>query len=246
MALGLISGSLAPSLAPRNELLSALPPEDVERLRPQLQHVTLVLNQVLYEQGGPMDEVYFVQDGVVSLTADTGDNGTVEVGMTGREGLVGANVLLDPGAVSVHRAVVQVPGHAIRMRTAAFREAVEHSPALRDRCLRHVQVTLTQASQGAACNARHELPERLARWLLMTRDRVDYDELPLTQEFLSQMLGVRRAGVSVVTTTLQSQGLVRQARGRITVLDRAGLEEAACNCYRFIESNRKRITSATE
>lgn len=242
MALGLISGSLAL----RNELLLALPPEDIERLRPHLQHVTLVLNQVLYEQGGPMDEVYFVQDGVVSLTADTGDNGTVEVGMIGREGLVGANVLLDPGAVSAHRAGVQLPGHAIRVRTAAFREAVEHSPTLRDRCLRHLQVAMIQASQGAACNARHELPERLARWLLTVRDRVDTDELALAQDFLAQMLGVRRAGVSTVATALQSQGLVRQGRGRITVLDRAGLEEAACNCYRFIESNRKRIMGATE
>lgn len=226
---------------PRNELLAALPPEDVERLRPHFQRVSLVLNQVLYEQGGPMDEVYFVGDGVVSLTADTGDNGLVEVGMTGREGLAGASVLLDPGAVSAHRVTVQVPGHAIRMQTPAFREAVERSPILRDRCLRYLQVTLIQTSQVAACNVRHELPERLARWLLMTHDRLEGDDLPLTHEFLAQMLGVRRAGVSVVATALQSQELIRQARGRITVLDRAGLEEAACNCYQFIKSNRDRI-----
>ena len=233
--------SAFPSL--RNELLAALSPEDIERLRPHFQDVTLVLSQVLYEQGGRMDEVYFVQDGVVSLTADTGDNGVVEVGMTGRDGLAGANVLLDPGAVSVHRATVQVPGHAIRMRTETFREAVEHSPALRDRCLRYLQVVLIQASQVAACNARHELPERLARWLLTARDQLDYDDLPLTHEFMSQMLGVRRPGVSVVATALQSQGLIRQMRGRIIVADRPGLEGIACNCYHIIKNSRNRLMS---
>ena len=227
----------------RNELLAALPPEDVEHLRPHLRRAILVRNQVLYEQGGPTDEVYFIQEGVVSLTADTGDNGSVEVGMTGRDGLAGASALLDPDAVSSYRATVQVPGHAVRMQTAAFREAVERLPALRDRCLRYLQVTLIHASQGMACNTRHELPERLARWLLLAHDRLDSDDLPLKQEFLSQMLGVRRAGVSVVATALQSQGLIRQTRGCITVLDRAGLEEAACNCYRFIKDSSDRIMS---
>jgi CRP-like cAMP-binding protein len=127
------------------------------------------------------------------------------------------------------------------MAAPALREAVEHCPALRGRCLRHVQVMLVQAAQGAACNARHELPERLARWLLMTRDRLDTDDLPMRQDFLAQMLGVRRAGVSVVATALQSTGVIRQGRGRIAILDRAGLEDQACNCYRLIEDNRRRI-----
>ncbi len=227
----------------RNELLAALSAQDTELLHPHLQRVTLVMGQVLHEAGNRFEDVYFVEDGLVSLTADTGDNGLVEVGMTGRDGLVGAAVLLDSEAVSVHRAVVQVPGHAMRIRVLAFVEAVAQSSALRDRCLRYLQVTMVQTSQSAACNARHELPERLARWLLMTRDRVDSDELPMTQEFLSFMLGVRRAGVSVVTSALQAQGLIQQSRGRITVLDRAGLEREACGCYRFVENNRRRIMS---
>lgn len=237
MAFGLVSGS--PVL--RNELLVALPPDEIERLRPHMQHVSLVLNQVLYEVGAPIEDVYFVQAGLASVVADTRDNGQVEVGMVGRDGVVGATVLLAPEAVVAHRAFVQVPGHAVRVKAPALREAVEHCPILRDRCLRYIQVLLTQSAQGAACNARHELPERLARWLLMTRDRLDDDDMPLRQEFLAVMLGVRRAGVSVVATTLQSTGVIRQGRGRITVLDREGLEEQACNCYRVIEDARRRV-----
>jgi CRP-like cAMP-binding protein len=237
MTLGLISGSLVL----RNELLAGLPAEEVERLRPHLRHVSLVMGQVLQEADAPVEYVFFPQEGLVSVIADTCDNGAVEAGLTGREGMLGASVLLAPEAPAAQRAIVQAPGHAVRMAAPALREAVEHCPVLRDRCLRHVQVMLVQAAQGAACNARHELPERLARWLLMTRDRLDTDDLPMRQDFLAQMLGVRRAGVSVVATALQSTGTIRQGRGRIVILDRAGLEDQACNCYRLIEDNRRRI-----
>jgi CRP-like cAMP-binding protein len=225
----------------RNELLRALPPDELELLRPHLSPVSLVLSQVLHETEAPVDEVYFLEAGLISLTADTRDNGQVEVGMTGREGFVGLAAILSPDPVGVHRALVQVSGRAHRVQVPAFRELLERSPALRDRCLRYVQVMLVQNSQIAACNARHGLPERLARWLLMSRDRIDADELPMTQEFLSYMLGVRRAGVSVVANALQSQGLIRQSRGRMTLLNRAGLEDKACSCYRVVEQNRARI-----
>ena len=225
----------------RNELLAVLSGEDLERLRPHIQRVTLVLEQVLHEPGEYMDHVYFPESGVVSLTADTKDNGVVEVGMTGREGMVGASVILNPQATAIHRSLVQVPGAAIRMRAAAFRENLEQTPVFRDHCLRHIQVTMVQAAQAAACNARHEVTERLARWLLMSRDKLDSDEMPMTQEFLAMMLGVRRTGVSLITNTLQSTGAIRQSRGRITILDRELLETEACNCYRFIEDSRKEI-----
>ena len=114
-------------------------------------------------------------------------------------------------------------------------------PALRDHCLRYVQFVMVQIAQSAACNARHDMPERLARWLLMSRDRIDSDELPMTQEFLSYMLGVRRAGVSVVANALQSTGVIRLSRGHLTVLDRAGLEEEACSCHQLIEDSRRSI-----
>ena len=225
----------------RNELLATLSGDDLERLRPHTQRVTLVLEQVLHEPGEHMDHVYFPESGVVSLTADTGDNGAVEVGMTGREGLVGASVVLNPDATAIHKAVVQVPGAATRMRAAAFREGLDLTPAFRDRCLRYVQVMMVQAAQAAACNARHEVTERLARWLLMSRDKLDSDEMPMTQEFLAMMLGVRRTGVSLITNTLQSMGAIRQSRGRITILDRDLLEAEACNCYRLLEDSRHQI-----
>jgi CRP-like cAMP-binding protein len=225
----------------RNELLRALPADELQRLRPHLAPVTLVVSQVLHEAETPIDEVFFLESGLAFLTADTRDHGLVEVGTTGRDGFVGLPVLLSPEPVSVHRAFVQVPGRAYRLRAAVLREMAGALPTLRDRCLRYIQVMLMQNSQIAACNARHELPGRLARWLLMSRDRIDGDDLPMTQEFLSTMLGVRRAGISVVANALQTQGLIRQSRGRITVLDRAGLEEKACTCYRMIERNRARI-----
>lgn len=225
----------------RNELLRALPTDEMQRLRPHLAPVTLVVSQVLHEAETSIDEVFFLESGLAFLTADTRDHGLVEVGTTGRDGFVGLPVLLSPEPVSVHRAFVQVPGRAYRLRAAVLREMAGALPTLRDRCLRYVQVMLMQNSQIAACNARHELPGRLARWLLMSRDRIDGDDLPMTQEFLSTMLGVRRAGISVVANALQSQGLIRQSRGRITVLDRAGLEGKACTCYGMIGRNRARI-----
>lgn len=225
----------------RNELLRSLPANDLDRIRPYLKPVTLVLSQILHEVDAPIDDTYFVESGLISLTADTSDNGQVEVGMTGREGFVGLAALLNPIPYSTHRALVQVPGRANRIQTAIFRELVAQSPALRDRCLLYVQVMLVQNSQIAACNARHSLPERLARWLLMSRDRIDADDLPMTQEFLSYMLGVRRAGVSVVANALQAEGLIRQSRGRITLLDHAGLEAKACSCYRVVEHSRTQI-----
>ena len=230
----------------RNELLAALAPGDIERLRPQLGRVTLVHDQVLHEQGDPIEDVFFMEAGLASLTADTLDNGAVEVGLTGWEGLVGATVLLNPEARAVHKAFVQVPGAAWRMRAAVLRQAVEDSSTLRDRCLRYVQFLMVQTAQSAACNARHDVPERLARWLLMTHDRVDGDELPLRQDFLSLMLGVRRAGVSVAASTLQSGGLIRQSRGRITVLDRAGLEAASCDCYNVVQKSQKQILGSSK
>ncbi len=225
----------------RNELLAALPAEELDQLRPNLHPATFVLRQVLHEVGTPIDDVFFPESGLVSLTADTKDTGFVEVGMTGREGFVGTAVPLNAQASAVHQAIVQMPGTGHRLRAPAFRDALAAMPVLRDRCLRYVQFVMVQTAQSAACNARHEMPERLARWLLMCRDRTDSDELPMTQEFLSYMLGVRRAGVSVVANALQSTGVIRLSRGHLTVLDRAGLEQEACSCYRLIEDSRKQI-----
>lgn len=192
----------------RNELLAALPPEALDRVRPHMQQVTWVTGQELHAAGHPLEHVYFPKTALVSLTADTGDNRHIEVDLTGREGMVGAAALLNPEAIAVHDALVQIEGTAFRIRSDVMRDLMEQVPALRNRCLRYLQFLMVQISQAAACNARHKLPERLARWLLMARDRTDSDELLITHELLSYLLGVRRASVSVVVSALQAQGLV--------------------------------------
>lgn len=222
---------------PANEILRGLPLDELAILQPQLHHVPLVLRQVIHATGAPIHDVYFMEEGLTSITAGTGDDEEVEVGITGREGFVGISALLMPEATAIHRAFVQVPGSAYRMQAWAFREALAKCQVLQARCLRYLQFMLVQTAQCAACNARHGLPERLARWLLSAMDRTHRDEVPMTQEFLSYMLGVRRAGVSVVTNSLQNAGLIRQSRGKVTLLDRAGLQAKACSCYGTINDS---------
>ena len=224
-----------------NEMLSGLPLHELDGLRPDLHPVTFVLRQVLHEVGAPIDDVYFPGSGLMSLTADTRDSGFVEVGVIGREGFVGTSVPLNFKATAIHRALVQIPGVGHRMRASAFQDALAVMPSFRERCLRNIQFVMVQTSQSAACNARHEMPRRLARWLLMCLDRNDAPTLPMTQEFLSYMLGVRRAGVSVVINALQSTGAIRLSRGHVTVLDRTLLEQETCSCYQFIKEARKNI-----
>jgi CRP-like cAMP-binding protein len=228
----------------RNHILAALPATEIALLRPHLSRMTMVTGQVLHEANSPINDVFFIENGVVSLAADTRDQGQVEVGLLGREGFAGASVILNANPWSVHRAFSQVPGDVFRMSSTALRSAIEQSESLRHRCLRHVEMLMVQTSQVAACNARHNLPERLARWLLMVRDRTDSDNLPMTQEFLSVMLGVRRSGVSVAASTLQAGGLIRVLRGHVLILDHDGLAAAACDCYRIIQQNRDRIFAA--
>jgi CRP-like cAMP-binding protein len=225
----------------RNDILAALPLAELELLRAHIHHVTMVSGQVLHEPNSPIMDVVFVDEGIVSLAASTHDSGRTEVGLTGPEGLVGASAVLNPEPYSAYRAFTQVPGSAYRMSTAAFRSAIDRSTILRDRCLRYVETLMVQSSQVAACNTRHNLPERLARWLLMVRERIDSDNLPMTQEFLSVMLGVRRSGVSVAASTLQAGGLIRVQRGHVLILDQVGLAAASCDCYFTIQASRKRI-----
>ncbi len=230
----------------KNDILKAMPAEVLDALRPHLMHVQIVMSQVLHEVGGPIDDVYFVEEGLVSLTADTQDAGQVEVGMIGHDGIAGLSALLVPGTVAYHRAFVQAPGFALRMRTTTLREMADRYPAFRDQCLRFQQLMMNEAAQSAACNARHELPKRLARWLLTTCDRLASDEVPMTQEFMSFMLGSRRAGVSAVATALSEQGMIRQMRGRMIVLDRGKLEHEACPCYRLVEDRRQQIMGSSD
>lgn len=216
----------------RNRLLQVLPAEELRRLRPHLARIRLTQGDILHRAGGRVEQAYFVEQGYVSLVAEAaGAEGRVEVGLIGRESVVGSPVLLAADPASSLQAVVQVPGTAYCIRADVLHASLEQASALRRAMRQALETLLAQVAQIAACNSRHTLPERLARWLLMVHDRTDGDELPLTQDLLAAMLAVRRPGVTIAMGALQAAGLVRHSRGRIMVCDRPGLETAACGCY---------------
>ena len=199
--------------AVRNGLLAALPPGDLARLRPMLRPVELPFTIPSPPAGGAVDAVLFVESGMVSMVAALEDGQLMEVGIVGREGMVGLPVVLGADSGSVE-AMVQVPGAALGLPAAVLVEALGRGPALKALLLRYVQAFHVQVAQTAACNGCHPVEERLARWLLMTHDRAGGDVFPMTQEFIATMLGVRRAGVSVTAGILQRAGVITYARGR--------------------------------
>ena len=222
-----------PMSAPRNRLLAALPPDDLARLWPRFEAVELPLRQVLHAPGKPIGSVYFPETSYVSMLAYMDNGDAAEVGLAGYEGMVGLPVLLGADHDDIE-AMVQMPGTALRMDAQAFREELERIPAFRTLLLRYALVHHGQVVRTAACNGRHHIDQRLARWLLMAHDRASGDEFPMTHEFLSLMLGVRRAGITVAAGTLQKAGFIRYDRGRIEVTDRPGLESVACECYGIV------------
>lgn len=224
----------------RNRLLMALSPDDLARLWPRLEAVELPFRQVLHAPGKPIEAVYFPETGYVSMLAYMEDGDAAEVGMTGYEGMVGLPVLLGADHDDIE-AMVQSPGTALRMEAQAFREALEHIPTFRTLLLRYALVHHGQVARTAACNGRHLTDQRLARWLLMAHDRSQGDEFAMTHEFLSLMLGVRRAGITVAAGLLQKAGFIRYDRGRIEVTDRPGLESVACECYGIVRRASDRL-----
>jgi len=215
----------------KNELLAALPRGAYLRLLPHLESVQLPLGAGLYDSGESIEHVYFPEDALVSLVTHMRDGATVEVGLIGRDGMVGIPVLLGDD-IAFEAAVVQIAGSALRMPSAAFKEVIKgRSSPLLTRLLLYTRVLMKQVAQPVHCNGRHSAEKRLARWLLMCHDRAESDELALTQEFISDMLGVRRAGVSSASIVLQQEGFIRYSHGRVTILKREGLEAYACECY---------------
>ena len=208
-----------------NAILAHLPPGEFSTLRPLMSRMRLVPEQRLIESGQATEHAFFIEEGIASLMAEQVDGSPgVQVAMIGREGMVGALALLG-GTESYACTMVQVPGPALRITVVNLLHCFEKCPALREACLQYVQVLTRQVMSNAASNARHTLAERCVRWLLMAHDRMDGgDDLPVTHEALSAMLGVRRSGVTVATAALQEAGLVRTRRGHIRVLDRPGLE----------------------
>jgi CRP-like cAMP-binding protein len=224
-----------------NRLLAALPAATRERLTPHLELVSLAVRDHVYRSRGPVEHVYFPLNAVVSFVSDLSDGATVELATVGNEGMAGISAFLT-GETPLYRAFVQVPGAALRMPATTLVAEAERDAELNGTLKRYTQALIAQIAQTAACNRLHPVEARCARWLLMTHDRVGgAEQFPLTQEFLAQMLGVRRATVTVAAGMLQRDGLIRYTRGKITVVDRAGLEEAACECYRVLRDETDRL-----
>jgi CRP-like cAMP-binding protein len=214
----------------QNELLAAMPRKAYETLLPKLAPVTLVFGEVLYAANDPIAHVYFPCESMVSLLLPVENHLDIEVGLVGREGMVGASLALGI-AHSPVKALVQGAGSALRLSAAGFRRELARNPALQRAVNRYLHALMAQIAQTAACNRFHVVEARLARWLLMTRDRMRSPKFRMTHEFLSHMLGVRRVGVTEAASSLQRQKLIEYTRGNIRILDEPGLEAACCACY---------------
>src|SRR5262245_4330784 len=226
--------------APGNLILALLPADEQERLRPKLQVVEVEQGQVLYEARMPIQHVYFLDQGMVSVVSIMRDGAMIEVGTIGSEGMAGDAVIL--GAESVpYRHVVQVGGKAWRMSATALTEELKPGRALTRLLQRYHAAFNTQVMQGMACNGLHSVVQRCCRWLLTTQDRIGSHELNITHEFLAQMLGVRRASVTEVLRPLQNNGLIRASRGKVVILDSKRLTDASCECYGIIRKEYRRL-----
>ena len=221
------------TISATNWVLASVPARTYKELATQLEPVTLKFGQVLYEPGEPIKHVYFPINCLVSLLTSVDKRRTLEVGMVGNEGMAGMPFILGMG-ISGARALVQGGGSALRMAAAPFRIEFDRNRPLQEALYRYTYALMAQISQTAACNRFHEVNERLARWLLMTRDRLGSDEFPLTHEFLAHMLGMRREGVTEAASDLKRRKLINYSRGNIQILDAKGLKAASCSCYQIV------------
>ena len=229
------------ALAPRsNRLLAALPGEEWDRWADQLEFVPLKLGQVIYESGRPQSHVYFPTTAIVSLLYVLEDGASAEIAVVGYEGVVGVSLFMG-GETTPSRAVVQSAGGAFRLRAAAIKVEFNRYGVGMHLLLRYTQALLTQMAQTAVCNRHHLLEQQLCRWLLLSLDRIAGEQLVMTQELIANMLGVRREGVTEAALNLQKLGLIDYARGHITVLDRAGLEQRSCECYGVVKQEYDRL-----
>ncbi|MDT8997753.1 Crp/Fnr family transcriptional regulator [Paucibacter sp. APW11] len=223
-----------------NQLLGALPAQALKQWLPHLEPVDLALGQVLQESGGRMSHAYFPVSAIVSMLYVTEDGGSAEIAVTGFEGVVGISLFMG-GQTTPSRAVVQSGGHGFRLPAAALISEFNRAGPTQALLLRFTQALITQLAQTAVCNRHHSLDQQLCRWLLLSLDRLHSCELQMTQELIANMLGVRREGVTEAAGHLQQAGLIRYHRGHITVLDRAGLERRACECYEVVKREYDRL-----
>jgi CRP-like cAMP-binding protein len=234
------AGQSAPD-RPRNRLLQVLAPADWEDMRGAFEAVELKPRQILHHWDMPMDQIYFIERGLVSVWARLGDHDAVEVWLVGSEGMTGIPVILGGDFAPMHRRVVQVDGRALRVATPQLRRLMQDVAPLRDILLRYVQVVLLQASQVGACNAHHALQQRLARWLLSARDALEASDLMLTHRVLSRLLGVRRASVTDSLGALEDAGAIVNTRGHIRIVDVERLRAQSCDCHRIISAEYRRL-----
>ncbi|CDW92912.1 MULTISPECIES: Crp/Fnr family transcriptional regulator [unclassified Thiomonas] len=227
-----------------NQLLASLPDAEWLRWKPQLERVKLELGQVLYEAGGLQSHVYFPTTAIVSLLYVLENGASAEIAVVGREGLVGVSLFMG-GQSTTNRAVVQSAGEGYRLRASGMQTEFNRAGPVLHLLLRYTQALITQMSQTAVCNRHHSLDQQLCRWLLLSLDRLDGNDLVMTQELISNMLGVRREGVTEAALSLQRAGLIDYARGRIKVLNRGGLEQRSCECYAVVKAEYDRLLPAT-
>jgi CRP-like cAMP-binding protein len=223
-----------------NHLLAALPTESYERLLPNLEPMSFALGEVVYESGGPMRYVYFPTTSHISLLYTMIDGSTAEMGLVGNEGVVGIALFMG-GETTPNRAMVQGGGAAYRMKAKAMLDEFKRGGEFQHLLLRYTQALITQISQTAVCNRLHSVEQRLCRWLLMTHDRTESDQLQMTHEFISNMLGVRREGVTVAAHRLQEAGMISYMRGHIKILDREQLLKHVCECYQVVKAEHERL-----
>jgi CRP-like cAMP-binding protein len=225
-----------------NHLLAALQPEKMAALMPYLKLMELPQGTVLFESGATIKAVYFPLTALISLVVDLATGEMIEAAMIGKDGIAGGFSAIGNN-ISLNRAVVQVGGSAAVLEVDRFRDLAEQDAGFRATLARHEQFVMAQSQQSAACNAAHTLEARLARWLLRCRDLLDSEEILLTQEFLAEMLGVRRTSVTLVASTLQKAGLIHYRRGHIRVLDVEGLRDCSCECYEALKAHSRRLNS---
>ena len=223
-----------------NKLLAALSAKCYNRLLPELEMVEMTIGKILYSPKQQIKYVYFPRWAAVSMVNIFEDGSMVEVGVVGREGMVGIS-LLSGDDISPHQAIVQIADGGSRMKTAVFKKEIETNGELANISRRYLQALFTQVAQTASCNRMHSIAQRLARWMLLMQDRVELDVLNLTHEFISTMLGTRRAGVTIAAGTLQTAGIIRYHRGKVTILDQKRLEEASCECYKIVRNEYDRL-----
>jgi CRP-like cAMP-binding protein len=230
----------ASQIPQQNHLLAALPASDYERLAPHLELIPLKLGEVLYEPGVQLRYVYFPTTSIVSLLYVMEDGASAEIAIVGNEGILGISLFMG-GETTPSRAVVQSAGYGYRLKAQLLKDEFQRFGPMLHLLLRYTQALITQMAQTAVCNRHHSVDQQLCRWLLLSLDRLESNELSMTQELIANMLGVRREGVTEAAGKLQDAGLISYRRGRITVLDRPGLEERSCECYQVVKKELDRL-----